>query len=78
MSLKRLFMMNWISMLLVIRYQVVVDYSLKYSMTETIRVLIRRLKMLTKRYQILVCRPRRRKDTKHKSYRDYKNIVLLV
>ena len=55
MSLKRLFMINWISMLLVVRYQVVVDYSLKYSMTETIRVLIRRLKMLTKKYQILVC-----------------------
>ena len=37
-----------------IRYQVLVDYSLKHSMIQTTKVLRRRLRMFKKRYPILV------------------------
>ena len=54
--IKRLCMMNWLSksMLLILTYQVLVDYSLKYNMILRNKVLRRRFRILTKRYSILV------------------------
>ena len=49
-------MINWLSksILLILTYQVLVDYSLKYNMILRNKVLRRRFRMLTKRYSILV------------------------
>ena len=44
---------------IVIRYQVLVFYSLKNSMIQTNKVVRKRLMMLTKRYPKVVARPER-------------------